>query len=79
MTTWRPVTQYILGEAYHYVDDTNGNTVAVCFISDDSKLIAAAPEMMRLLQLIEQWAMLTQTDPIPWLDDVTSIIESVSR
>jgi hypothetical protein len=37
-------------------------------------LIMAAPELLEVLRKAEQWAMLTQTDCVPWLDAASNAI-----
>ena len=37
-------------------------------------LIAAALDLLAVVKAAEKWAMLTQTDSVPWLDDATSAI-----
>jgi hypothetical protein len=37
-------------------------------------LIAAAPELLAVCRAAEQWAMLTQTDSVPWLDAASNAI-----
>ena len=39
-----------------------------------AQAMRSAPELLEVVKAAEKWAMLTQTDPIPWLDDATSAI-----
>lgn len=43
----------------------------------NARLIAQAPAMLAALEAAEKWAMLTQTDPVPWLDDASTILAGV--
>jgi hypothetical protein len=52
---WHPVTQFIDCCHHHCVDDAKGDSVALCFTSDDAKLIAAAPELLNAAENVAQW------------------------
>jgi hypothetical protein len=41
---------------------------------DSCKMLRAAPELLAVCRAAERWAMLTQTDPVPWLDAASSVI-----
>jgi hypothetical protein len=45
----------------------------------NAHLIASAPELLEALRAAEKWAMLTQTDPVPWLDDAISAIAKATQ
>jgi len=51
----------------------NGN------IEGNGRLIEQAPAMLEVLEAVEKWAMLTQTDWIPWLESVSAILSSIGR
>lgn len=56
------------------IEEGTGRTVAVAYNKADAPLLAAAPDMLSALKAAEKWAMLTQTDSVPWLDDATAAI-----
>jgi hypothetical protein len=40
---------------------------------------ATPPDVLTVLRSAEKWAMLTQTDPVPWLDDASAVIAAAGR